>query len=128
MIVNILDTHTLLWFLSGDKNLSKQARQKIEHKETLNFISLASLWKIAIKISLGKLIITFPFSDFKTILEDNGFAILPIEFEDIQFIIEMDFHHRDPFDRLIIAQAIHHQADVISKDESFKHYDINVYW
>lgn len=106
MKINLLDTHTVLWFLSGNDNLSNSARTRIEQKKAINFISIGSLWEMAIKISLNKLKLKFPFSDFKSILEDNGFIVLSIEMVDIEMVAKMPIHHRDPFDRIIISQAI----------------------
>ena len=79
---NLLDTHTLIWYINGDQELSQQARTAIEADGALNFVSIASLWEIAIKVSLGKLELKTPFNQVARQMEENGFELLPITFED----------------------------------------------
>ncbi len=93
-----------------------------------NFVSIASLWEIAIKVSLGKLELTAPFSEIKIQLDQNGFQLLPITGEDTLLIAALPFHHRDPFDRILIAQSISNKLDIITRDEQFKAYDVSVMW
>jgi PIN domain nuclease of toxin-antitoxin system len=102
--MNLLDTHTLIWFVNGDEQLSNKARVGIE--QSTNFVSIASLWEIAIKISLGKLELHTPFIAIEKQLELNQFTILPITFKDTLHLSNLPFYHRDPFDRLLIAQSI----------------------
>ena len=82
MSQNLLDTHTFIWFIEGDKNLSVVARQAIEANDANNFVSIASLWEIAIKISLGKLELNTSFNQVNRQLVENGFNLLPITIED----------------------------------------------
>src|ERR1700712_4876813 len=103
---NLLDTHTYIWFVEGDNQLSNKARKSIESKNTINFIRIASLWEIAIKISLEKLELKAPFSTIAEQINFNGFQILPVTFEDTLKLSELPFHHKDPFDRIIISQGI----------------------
>jgi len=124
----ILDTHTFIWFVNGDKNLTTKAREAIENPSNFSHISIASLWEMAIKISLGKLEITYPFEQALTQIYENGFEILPITFEHTLVITELAFHHRDPFDRLIVAQAMTERMTIISKDEIFDHYEVTRLW
>ena len=77
---NLIDTHAFLWFIEGDNELSKNARQAIEAEGAINFISIASLWEIAIKVSLGKLILNTDFNKISNKIIQNGFEILPIAF------------------------------------------------
>ena len=102
----LLDSHALIWFLNGDKDLSSKARKAIESPGAINFISIVSLWEIAIKIRLGKLDINISFDTLKTVLINNQIELLPIHFEHIQQLLTLPLHHNDPFDRLIISQAI----------------------
>jgi PIN domain nuclease of toxin-antitoxin system len=102
----ILDTHTFIWFVNDDKNLTTKARGAIENPSNFSYISIASLWEMAIKISLGKLEIRYPFEEILTQIYENGFEILPITFEHTLVISELPFYHRDPFDRLIVTQAM----------------------
>ena len=125
---NLLDTHTLIWFINGSKELSQTARHTIEADDTNNFVSIVSLWEIAIKISLGKLELKTPFNQIGRQITENGFDILPVTFEDTLLIASLPFHHKDPFDRIIIAQAITNKLTIISKDEQFFNYSVKVLW
>ena len=125
---NLLDTHTLIWFLNGDNSLSKKARRNIESESATNFISIASLWEIAIKISLGKLELLTEFSSVFEQIRKNGFQVLPITFEDTLILSTLPFYHRDPFDRLIICQSITNRFTIISKDKYFEEYKVNLIW
>ena len=97
----LLDTHTFLWFLGGNSELSKQPRTLIESPEYEKYIIIASFWDIAIKNSSGKLTLDVPFVELKTEAIKNRFQILPITFEDTLQLITLPFHHRNPFDRII---------------------------
>lgn len=125
---NLLDTHALIWFINGDTNLSLKAKQAIETTNAINFVSIASLWEISIKISLGKLELKVPYRQIFQQIMDNGFEILPITFEDTFVLSTLSFHHRDPFDRLIITQAMNNKLTVLSKDEHFTSYKISLLW
>ena len=125
---NLLDTHTFIWFIEGDNQLSRLARKSIEKKGAVNFISIASLWEIAIKISLGKLELKTAFSKISEQILDNGFQILPVVLADTFILTELPFHHRDPFDRIIICQSISNQLSIISKDKAFNEYAVSLIW
>lgn len=123
----LLDTHTLLWFLQNDKQLGKTALEIIEHNDVC--VSMASLWEIGIKNSLGKLDLPLPFDEiFPNQLLINDIAILPIELIHLKIVNQLKFHHRDPFDRLIIAQALNNNLTLISKDSKFADYGVNLLW
>jgi len=124
----LLDTHAFLWFIGGDSELSKQARAVIENPQNEKYISIASFWEIAIKQSLGKLVLDVPFSVLKTEAFSNGFQILPIDFGDTLRLTTLPTHHRDPFDRIIIAQSMENKLTLLSKDSNFSFYDIKVLW
>jgi PIN domain nuclease of toxin-antitoxin system len=124
----LLDTHELIWFLNGDKQISTKARKAIESDKANNFISIASIWEIGIKISLNRLSMNIEFSQLGEEIQNNGFEILPISFQDISTITSLPFHHRDPFDRLIISQAINANLTIVSKDEFFPNYDVKLLW
>ena len=124
----LLDTHALIWFLNGDKQISTKARKAIESDKAKNFISIASIWEIGIKISLNRLSMNIEFSQLGEEIQNNGFEILPISFQDISTITSLPFHHRDPFDRLIISQAINANLTIVSKDEFFPNYDVKLLW
>jgi len=128
MAGNLLDTHAFIWFINGDEALSAKALETIENHPDANYVSIASLWEIAVKISLGKLDIKQPFSKIADEIVKNGFQILPIGFEDVLQLTALSFFHKDPFDRLIIAQGITNKLQIISKDQYFTEYPINVIW
>lgn len=125
---NLLDTHVLIWFINGDDKISYSARNAIESKSSLNYVSIASLWEIAIKISIGKLELKTPFAEILHQFKLNNFQLLPIAFEDTLTVSGLPFHHRDPFDRLLVAQCINNNLTLISKDIFLKEYSVNVIW
>ena len=120
---SILDTHTFIWFIEGSSELSLTARKQIEDINNTSYISIASLWEMSIKYNLGKL--TVKGSSFKTLMDDitiNGFQILNINFQHLVENVSLDSHHRDPFDRLIIAQALIEDMNIIGRDVIFDSY------
>jgi PIN domain nuclease of toxin-antitoxin system len=125
----LLDTHTFLWFIGDDSSLSVDAKSFIESAENLTYLSIASIWEMAIKVSLNKLAISSPFINFiSTQCVENGVEILDIKFEHIGLVATLPFHHRDPFDRLIIAQSLHEQLPIISMDNAFDSYGVERIW
>ena len=125
----ILDTHVVLWYLLGDTNLSIKAKGIIDTKKNLYF-SIVSLWEIAIKINLGKLEIYRPMVDLSKELQSLNITILPIINKDIQLYSALDFpsNHRDPFDRMLIVQAINRSLILISRDIKLDAYPIQRLW
>ena len=125
----LLDTHTFLWFIAGDSSLSKAARSAIEDLNNNLYLSVASVWEIAIKVSIDKLELSEPFETFiPEQLAENGIELLDISVEHAAQIVSMPFHHRDPFDRLIAAQASVEKMTLLSVDEVFDSYGINRLW
>jgi PIN domain nuclease of toxin-antitoxin system len=125
---NLLDTHTLLWYINGDEKISVASRVRIEERGVVNFVSIVTLWEIAIKISLGKLEMFIPFSKLLQLISENGFQILPISFEDILLLTNLPFHHRDPFDRMLVVQSMNNNLEIISKDEMLDGYQVTRVW
>ncbi|WP_225894289.1 type II toxin-antitoxin system VapC family toxin [Atlanticothrix silvestris] len=125
----LLDTHALLWYLLGDPNLSIKVKDIIDTKDNLYF-SIVSLWEIAIKINIGKLKIHRSIEDLSKELQYINIQILPIMDKDIELYSGLNFpsNHRDPFDRMLIVQAINHSLVVISKDVKFDAYPIQRLW
>jgi PIN domain nuclease of toxin-antitoxin system len=125
----LIDTSAFLWSISDSDKLSDNARQVIADLENELFISVASLWEIAIKTSLGKLELLLPFDRLiPEQLEQNAINVLPIEVHHLSRIIGLPFHHRDPFDRLIIAQSLAEQLPGITKDAAFSQYPTQLIW
>jgi len=125
---NLLDTHTFIWYVEGNSSLSPEAKTLIEAGNAVNYISIASLWEMSIKISTGKLVLNTAFSSLAYYITYNGFQILPIAFQDTLIICGLPYHHRDPFDRILIAQAINNNLQIITKDETFKSYSVSLIW
>ncbi len=124
----LLDTHAFLWFIDDDPRLSAKAKSLIESDADL-LLSAASLWEIAIKVSLGKLTLAQPFASFlPEQLTKNAVEILPISLAHLGAVAALPFHHRDPFDRLLIAQAMVEQTAIVSADASFDAYSARRLW
>jgi PIN domain nuclease of toxin-antitoxin system len=125
----LLDTHSFLWFTLDDPLLSATARDLIADPNNEVEISPASYWEIAIKIRIGKYSLSEPLDDFvEREVATNQFGILHIEPRHIAPLTILPFHHRDPFDRLIIAQAMVEQIPVVSADTAFDDYPIKRLW
>lgn len=125
----LLDTHAFLWFVLGDEKLSSNARRSIEDPGNEKLVSPASSWEIAIKISLNKYTLSQPYEVFmQKGIAGNSFIILPIELQHTVALTTLPFHHRDPFDRLIIAQAMVESIPVISGDAAFAAYPVTCIW
>lgn len=125
----LLDTQAFLWFIIGDEQLSQPARAEIENEENDLYISSASLWEMAIKVSLGKLTLTEPLETLITEqLETNGIGVLGITIPHVTKVSSLPFHHRDPFDRLIISQGLVENMPIISVDDVFDDYGVKRIW
>lgn len=124
----LLDTHTILWYLEANPLLSKKAKETIEDAENETYISHVSLWEIAIKMSIRKLTLDTLFIDFEKKLIQEGFSILPIASAHITEYSKLPLHHRDPFDRLFIAQAIANGYKILGQDSSFDSYPVEMVW
>ena len=126
----LLDTHAFLWFLNGDNALSTSATTAIEDPSHTIYLSIASLWEIAIKVGVGKLELPEPFAVFiRQQLEVNSrLRMLAISINHLEMIASIPMHHRDPFDRLLIAQAIHENLTIITSDASFALYSVDRFW
>ena len=116
----LLDTHTLLWLLEGDERLSQRAREIIGDIDQQLFASVASLWEITIKVSIGKLKISKGIREVANALTVLDIKTVPVLPQHLEVLGTLPFHHRDPFDRLIIAQAKYEQMTIIGKDSAFK--------
>lgn len=118
----LIDTHTFLWFVSGSNELSETATKLIEEENNNIFISIASLWEISIKTAIGKLQIS---GNYDTVINDvvkNEISILPINFTHTVIQNKLPFHHKDPFDRIIVSSAITENMNLISRDTVFDSY------
>jgi PIN domain nuclease of toxin-antitoxin system len=125
----LLDSHAFLWFCEGSASLSAKARAAIEDPANEKFVSHATAWEVAIKASLGKLMLGVPFDElFPGALVSNGFLTLLPDFRHYRELLTLPFHHRDPFDRLLIAQARVEGLTLVSCDPHFPAYGVPVLW
>ena len=124
----LLDTHSLIWFSEGDNELADKAISYIKDLNNSVYISIASIWEIAIKINIGKLILTKAFDQLINELKFYSFIILPITTGHVLKYSKLQLIHRDPFDRIIISQSLFENLPVISKDEIFDMYGVNRIW
>ena len=125
----LLDTHAVLWFYLGDPQLSGPASAAIMDPANQKWVSPATYWEIAIKISIGKYVLAQPYEDFwRNAIDANGFQILHILPRHTALLTTMPYHHRDPFDRLIIAQALTEGMSVVSADSIIDAYSVGRIW
>jgi PIN domain nuclease of toxin-antitoxin system len=121
----LLDANAFLWWVTNSSRLSAAARTAIADDQNAVLMSVGSLWELAIKRSLGKL--DFP-HDFHTVLRSEAIELLPITYDHLQALEALPLQHRDPFDRLIIAQAIAENLTIVTSDQKFALYDARVLW
>lgn len=125
----LLDTQAFLWFVLNDSRLSAAATNAIASTANKVLVSPASYWELAIKIAIGKYSLNEPYESFiEDQLATNGFQILEIEPRHTARLLEMPFHHRDPFDRLLVAQAMAEQIPLVSSDSQLDQYGIQRLW
>lgn len=118
----LLDTHAFLWYYSGSPELSEYATECINNPKNEFWVSIASLWEIAIKNSIGKLDLDKSFDDFCKDAVAKGFNFLAIDMAHIIKSTKLPFHNRDPFDRILVAQAITENLDFVSRDSAMDLY------
>lgn len=124
----LLDTHTLLWYFQDDKRLNIEIINLLENPENNLYISIISLWEIAIKINIQKLRLECSFQDFLNFIDQVNIQILSITILDIESYLYLPLHHRDPFDRILVAQTMNNDLILISRDQAFDNYSIERLW
>lgn len=129
-IAYLLDTHAFLWFINNDASMSANTKALIEAPQNDIYLSVASIWEIAIKISQGKLEVPMPLTTFiREELEENNIILLQVEIEHLDIVAKkLPFHHRDPFDRLLVAQALREMLPILSRDTMLDAYNVNRIW
>jgi len=120
----LLDTHTLIWFLQGNDQLGDRNRLMLEDPENFKFLSIASIWEMALKINSGKLTIIRPLPYFVP----KEIELIHIKLDHIYQLGKLPFHHKDPFDRLIISTGLVENLTIMSVDENFDKYNVNLIW
>ena len=125
----LLDTHTLIWWLTSDPQLSLKAKSAIESRSAECFVSPVSAYEIGIKVQSGKMEFARNiWNNLPAIMEGNAFQILPVNFEHSLLAPKLPTDHRDPFDRLLAAQAIVERMDVVTIDSRIKDFGARVLW
>lgn len=125
----LLDTHTFLWYISDSPQVSEKAREHIDDEHNQILLSAASVWEMAIKHSQGKLNLTMSFEVFVLLqLRMNDFRQLDIQKRHIDAVATLPFHHRDPFDRLLVSQAMVERIPILSANSAFDAYPIKRVW
>jgi PIN domain nuclease of toxin-antitoxin system len=124
----LLDAHAAIWFFNGDAQLSKKARSAILAPTNEKHLSIASVWEVAIKISVGKLHYAPGSEGFANLALSNGFVLLPIKPEHLAQLESLPFVHRDPFDRLLVATAQTEKLQIVSADYHIAQYDVRTLW
>ena len=125
----LLDTHAIVWWATGDERLSRRARVTIANPETEVFISIASAWEIQIKATLEKLTLNESVDAlYRNLIIDHQFRLLGIELGDIDQLSKLPSHHRDPFDRMLAAQALRRHCSLVTKDEVLSAYGAPTLW
>lgn len=125
-MVILLDTHFVIWALAGDRRISQTHLRLLEDPGQLVQVSLASIWEIAIKLSIGKLKLEADLPETVRNIRALGFGLLPMEEQHIFALSTLPHHHRDPFDRILIAQARYEGMHILTADKHFKAYDVKL--
>jgi PIN domain nuclease of toxin-antitoxin system len=113
----LLDTHALIWFLNGDETeLSAKAKKRITDPANIPYVSIATLWEMAIKIRLGSLLLEPGYDNLLALPDQNGFELLPMPFQHTRQLLILPMHHRDPFDRLLISQSMIENLVFLTRD------------
>lgn len=125
----LLDTHSFIWFIEGNPALSRTARARIEDVSNVVLLSVASLWEMAIKTSTGKLTLSRQYTELiPEQITHNHITLLDITIDHTIALTTLPFHHRDPFDRMLIAQSLTENMPIISVDTIFDGYGVNRLW
>lgn len=124
----LIDTHAVIWFITDDSKLPLKTKKIIENSENNCFVSIATYWEIAIKNSLGRLNMNSDLESIFRVIENTGLELLPITTNQILINAGLEYYHHDPFDRIIIAQAIYENLQIVSKDDQFKNYNVTLLW
>jgi PIN domain nuclease of toxin-antitoxin system len=125
----LLDTHAFIWWDSDPTKLSPEARAACEERANVVLLSVASAWEMQIKLQLGKLVLRLPLAEVVTSQQQtNDIQVLPVALGHVLALQSLPAHHKDPFDRLLIAQANVEGAVLVSHDPVFAHYPVKLLW
>ena len=124
----LVDTHAFLWFAAGDARLSKAARRALEKDDGEWWLSAASVWELSIKSGLGRLTLPAPAAEYIADKVRAGVRVLSVDWTHAAAVERLPPHHRDPFDRLLVAQSILEDLPIVTGDRTLARYDIEVVW
>lgn len=124
----LLDTHVFIWLLEGNSNVSPLVRELIESTENRLYLSIVSPWEIAIKLGIGKLELQYRFDELQDVLMQFNVEVIPITFEHTKCYCDLPLHHRDPFDRMLVSQAISNSLILFSQDTKLDPYPVQRFW
>jgi PIN domain nuclease of toxin-antitoxin system len=125
----LLDTHTLIWTVDQPSNLSTTVATTLQDPANERFLSAGTIWEIAIKVGLGKLTLSLPYRHWiEKAIADLGLAVLPITVDSAEVLTGLPHHHRDPFDRLLVAQSLVESMPLVSADSQLDAYGITRIW
>ena len=124
----LLDTHALIWFTEGSEQISSRALSEIADPKNKKFLSIISLWEIVIKSSSKKLEFNYSLAEVNYFLSLNNIKTLGINTDNLEVLTNLAFYHKDPFDRIMIAQAISENLTIVSADRHFSAYPVGVLW
>ncbi len=119
----LIDTHVLIWH-AENQNIKQSTLDIINNPDNTILVSHATLWEMTIKVSIGKLKLNFAINDFPKLLSENQFVVMPFDFKHYEILAELPFHHQDPFDRMLIAQALSEDIAIITNDAKIAFYDV----
>ena len=124
----LLDTHAYIWWLGDPARISPAAKKILSDPSNEISVSIASFWELSIKSSLGKITLSRDVQSLAASLQEDGLKLLSIEPPHCRAVTNLPFHHRDPFDRMLIAQALTEDFVLLSRDREFESYPVRVVW
>jgi PIN domain nuclease of toxin-antitoxin system len=124
----LLDTHAFLWLVAGDRRLSPTARRVLAAPKAQPLLSLASVWELAIKSSLGRLTLPEPLDTYLAKKFSTNLRLLSVDLSHVVAVERLPFHHQDPFDRLLVAQALSERLPIVTRDREIRKYGVEVVW
>ncbi|HKE83410.1 MAG TPA: type II toxin-antitoxin system VapC family toxin [Vicinamibacterales bacterium] len=124
----LLDTHAFLWFAAGDRRLSRRARAAMEADDAELLVSAASVWEMSIKASVGRLRLPAPVDAYMAEKIAEGYQMAPVTWAHAAAVQQLPFHHRDPFDRLLVAHARVERYRLVTRDRVFRKYGVDIVW
>lgn len=125
----LIDSAALVWFLEGDSHLTDAAARIIEDSKSRSLVSAVTTWELAVKAGLGKIRLPYELGeDFDLTIARNGFELIPLSHSALERTARLPDHHRDPFDRLLAAEALEHSATMVSNNQVFDAYGVKRIW